>query len=131
MQKAVQHIFKLAQQLYLVKNNIIRFFVFDTSFQVSKHLIRITQFLVAAVIQRDLNNMILGNAFFNQIIVKQIKQKIGLSASANVCNYFYQTVIFPTDQTVQIQISFYFHNAHISINIVFTPFFVIYYIKFP
>lgn len=55
---------------------------------------RITVFLVLKTVKRYFNDMIISNAAFSQMIFEKRKQKIGFSASADSCDYFYKTVMF-------------------------------------
>ena len=54
--------------------------------------------------------MIISNTAFSQMIFEKRKQKIGFSASADSCDYFYKTVMCFGYQFVQIIIPFYFNT---------------------
>ena len=53
--------------------------------------------------------MVVRNAAFEKIPVKQIEQKIGFSASPKPGDHLNQPVVPMTDQLIQIYIAFNFH----------------------
>ena len=76
MQKTVQHIFKFAEQLNFVENDIICPVILNPGFYVRQHVIRIAQLLVASVVQSNFYDMVAVNALSGQVIVKKIEKQI-------------------------------------------------------
>ena len=63
MEIGVQHILKFFFQLNLVQHNVISVAIHHQFVYVPEKYTRITQFIVSAVFQIDLDNVIFTNAF--------------------------------------------------------------------
>lgn len=70
MKETVEDVFKFIQKLNLIKNNVVSLLIDNSFLYEFKHIVRITQFLVAAVIQSHLYDVLLIYTFFQQVIVE-------------------------------------------------------------
>lgn len=62
VQKAVEHLLELAEQLDLVKEDIVCLAIGDAAFDVVEHDVGVTQLSVFKVVQHDRDDVIVPNA---------------------------------------------------------------------
>ena len=76
MQQAVQHILKFIEQLHFVKQNIVLLIIVYSFVNVCKHIVRIAQGFIHAVIQRNFYYVRVVHAAFTKVVMKKPEQQI-------------------------------------------------------
>ena len=121
---AVQNSFKAVKHLNFIKQQIIHSLVYNLGTDICHEFFRVNATLFFFNLNKALANqieiicgvkgkakdMVSIYAMIQQVMVKKVIQQIGLAASANAGNDFYQSIMFPFYQFIQIEISANLHG---------------------
>ena len=109
--QAIEHRFKIDQQLHLIEQHIILSIICDPLLHILPELRWITIGLVFIRIKRHLDNVRRIHAFRKQMIFKNFEQQIRFPASAQSCDHLDQSVAAFCQQFIEILVTFNLHRA--------------------
>ena len=86
--------------------------VADDAFHILAQSDRISEFIIAPLIQFNFQDVVLRNILRKEILEKQVKKQYGLSTSAYACDNLYLAVPHTMNQSIHISISIN-HSIHL------------------